>query len=471
MRTGFRTWTRSKVTAALSIAVVVVVSTMGSPSEAQEAPAAPTSANGAAKATAVLAKVAPGVGGLGLAVTSGVAVSQHQNALAEAQAQGLDLGLIGTTLTSEGCSGAAVTADDLPQPVRVDNRNGNASETKDDLPLGPAGGLRLSAAATTTPDGRSEAKGVGIEIPGLLDLGAGTSVAETRVLPDGKGREARAVVQTTLDIAGVINLRGMRWEALHRTGTERIVEGTFEILGSAEVGGIDLPLDDIEPVQAALNDLLEFTGLSIELPRVEKFTEPTDLVRVTPLRISFSESELGGLVLGPVLNASRPQREQLFADLAEAFCQAKSAGLLADVGIAIAAGSGFLTFEIGGAEALSGDFTVGGAIDVPPVATPTDPVAPVGGGVTPDLGGGPSIDPTTGDETAAPDVGGAAPVADVGPLERVCESVHPFEWPSCSEGAAPVAGLIGLAATGLMFGFDYRRQRSLLQPPAEEAAS
>src|SRR5688572_17271367 len=55
--------------------------------------------NGQAKATALVTKLAPGVGNLELAIGSGIAVSELKNDLAQAQAQAFDLGLIGTTLT------------------------------------------------------------------------------------------------------------------------------------------------------------------------------------------------------------------------------------------------------------------------------------------------------------------------------------------------------------------------------------
>src|SRR5687768_9100043 len=99
---GYR---RTVVVGAISVVLLVVGlrPAAGSPS----APAAPSAAafsNGQAKATAVVNKIAPGVGNLELALGSGVAVSELKNDLAQSQAQALDLGLIGTTLTAEGCS-------------------------------------------------------------------------------------------------------------------------------------------------------------------------------------------------------------------------------------------------------------------------------------------------------------------------------------------------------------------------------
>src|SRR6188508_2442317 len=103
-RTGYR---RTIVVGVLSAGVLLVGlrPASGSPA-APDAPAAAEFSNGQAKATAVVTKIGPGVGNLELALGSGVAVSELKNNLAQAQAQSLDLGLIGTTLTADGCEAA-----------------------------------------------------------------------------------------------------------------------------------------------------------------------------------------------------------------------------------------------------------------------------------------------------------------------------------------------------------------------------
>src|SRR3546814_235394 len=121
------------------------------------APAAPMQeafANGTAKATARVARVAPGVGSLSLAIRAGIAVSDLQNNVAQSEAQAIDLGLIGTTLASEGCSGDPILpAALLPKGTRIDNRQGDASLVADELPLaGPLAAVgREEVWATKTP--------------------------------------------------------------------------------------------------------------------------------------------------------------------------------------------------------------------------------------------------------------------------------------------------------------------------------
>ena len=452
---------RSRAVAALTAALLVVGATSARPSDAQESAGV---GNGAAKATAVVLKAAPGVGALELGITTGVAVSETTNAFSQSQAQAADLGLIGTTLTSEGCGDATFSQSDLPQPLRVDNRQGDTAESRDEIPFDGTllGGGRLEASASTTPASRSTATGLGLVLDPLLRIDGGQSIAETTVFP-GEGRQAHAVVETSIEIAGLVKLDGLRWDALHRTGTERVVEGVFEI-GRAEVGGLPYPVEELQPAEDAVNTALAFTGVTVDLPEVREFAEPTDLIRVTPLRIILNDSPLGGTILGPILNLTREQREQMFDQLSAAVCDAAGLLLVGDIAVSVVSGTGFFVIEIGGAEAISGEFAVGDAIDLPPSAQPPPPTpgdpsspsvpAPSDGGS--DVGSTPQI---PGNEQAA-DLVSTAPVADIGPLERVCESIHPFDWPSCSQGAAPLAGLIGLLATAAMFGLDWRRQRA-----------
>lgn len=466
-------WFRSKVAAGVSVAFVVGAVMAPGTSQAEPGIVAQDAVfgNGTAKATALIAKVAPGVGALELGITSGIAVSDTTNALSQAQAQAVDLGLIGTSLTAEGCDGSAtLTADQLPQPLRVDNRAGDTAAAHDEVPLGDGlGGARLSVNAKATPSAGAQASGAGIEIAPLLKIGAGTSTAETEVFP-GEGREARARVSVDLDIGGIVKLGGLTWEAKHHTGATRDVHGSFS-LGTADVGGIPFPTEEFEPVRKAVNDLLALSGITIDFPRVQQFTTPSDVIRVTPMRIVLKDSPLGAAVLGPVLVASQEQRSQLFDQLVENICDSAAALLVGDIGISVVSGTGFLAVEIGGVEALSGEFAVGEAIAVPtpaaPIAgTPTTPGTP---GFTPGTPGGTLGNlPVATPGTAAPRLTGTTPVADVGPVERICESVHPFDWPSCSTGAAGVAGIAGLLGTAAMFGLDFRRQRPR-PTPTEEA--
>lgn len=439
-------------------------------------PAPASAAGGVAKATALVARVAPGVGSLELALGSGIAVAELQNQLAQAQAQSFDLGLIGTTLTAEGCDGGdgLVPPSALPQPTRVDNRGGDRAEVTDEAPIGGSslGAGRESARATTQPSATAVATVVAGDTP-VLQIAGGTATAHTEVLDDGS-RQAVASVEVDLTIGGVVKLTALRWDAVHRSGGQDRAEASFT-LGGGSLGGVPLPLDDLTAVQDGINALLGPTGVTVELPRVERLTEPTDLVRVTPLRIVIRDSELGGNLLGPVLNASRAQREQLFDELTKAYCTMAGVLLVGDVGVSVASGTGFLVTEIGGAEAISGDFVATNpfgelpAAPVEPAPPVTDPPAALSPG-GPSGGAPPPAPPST---TAAPATSTTPtqPVASLGPLERLCESVHPLRSPACSEGALAPLGMLGLLATGVVAGLDWRHQRRTARPTPAGAAS
>ncbi len=455
---AFRRTAAVGAVAALALASVVAVAPAG---QAQETEAAFN--NGHGKAVAVLNRVVPGVGSLELGMATGVAVAEFTNRLAQSQAQAMDMGLVGTSLTAEGCSGdSTIRPEDLPQPLRVDNRQGDTTAERDELPVaGEAfGGGRLRVEATTVPSSRAVATGGKSQL-GLVTLDGGQAEAVTEIIP-GTARIARAVVESAMEIAGVVRFHGMRWEALHRTGEGATATGSFE-LGGADVGGVPLPVDQLGVVEDAVNTALAVTGIQIEMPTVQRVEEPVDFVRVTPLRIIMQDSEAGSTLLGPVLGGTREQREQLFQQLTESICEAGGALLVADIALSVVAGTGFLAVEVGGVEATSIDMVVGNpfgtietlpGVDVDVDVTEGTPASPPAPGAP---GAGPGAGPGTVEGTAMPGTHQAAVAT-----EEVCESIHPFRWPPCSTGAALPVGLAGLAATALMAGLDWRRQRRVL---------
>lgn len=403
--------------------------------------------NGTAKATAIVANVAPGVGSLQLGITSGVAVSEIKNTVGQAQAKTLDLGLIGSTLTTDGCGSAVLQQSDLPQALRVDSREGTASAAEDQLPLpgSPIGLGRKEVSASQRPEATAVSTVAEI-LSDLLVVKGGRAEATTRVIP-GEAREARARVSVDLELGGVLQLGSLRWEAFHRTGANPRATADFD-LGTAALLGLPIPLDSLAQLEDVLNALLESSGVSISFPKIERFTEPADLIRVSPLRILIKDSPAGGAVLGPILNVSREQREQLFDELSAAVCEAAGALLVADIGVSILAGTGFLAIELGGAEATTGELVLESPFtDEPEITEPVDDVPP------PAAIGPLPITPTPGGTPVT------VPAAAVGPLEDRCESAHPLRDTRCSTGALMAVGLAGLVATAGVGALDWRHQR------------
>jgi hypothetical protein len=409
--------------------------------------------NGTAKATAIVARVAPGVGALQLAIASGVAVAELTNKVAQAQAEAADLGLIGSVLTVPDCATgvAALGADDLPQPTRVDNRKGDATLIEDTVPVAGAtlGGGHKEARATTLPSSSALAS-VATSFGPVVSVAAGKAEASTRII-DGATREAHASVEASIDIAGIIKLQAMHWEATHRTGAKPVADASFDI-GTASLLGVPIPLEALGVLETAVNNVLAVSGITVHFPVVERFTEPADVVRITPLRIVLKDTPLGMATLGPVLNLSREQRSQLFDQISKAYCNAAGALLVGDIGVSIASGTGFLTIDVGGAEATTSPLeqtnpfgavgTAAPTVAGPSLSSPSAPIVP----------GRPA-------QTAL--VGGSRkqPVASIGPLVERCESTNPFRHTACSKGALLVVGLLGLLATIGMGALDWRHQR------------
>jgi hypothetical protein len=422
--------------------------------------------NGQANAVATVAGVAPGVGQLSLGMNSGVAVAQLSNSLAQSEAKVLDLGLIGTTLTEEQCDGSkgALTPDQVPQPTTVDNREGDKSDAKDQAPVAGSaisGGHQEAQATKSPPSAHAAATTVASSLGPVVSIQNGRADATTGVI-DGKARQAEATVTMDIDIAGVAQLHGLRWDAVHRTGDSPNIAGSFSV-ASASVGSAPLPTDQLAPVQTALNAALAPSGITVDLPQVVHLTSPNDLLRVTPLTITLKDSPAGKAAVGPALNLTRAQREQVFTAVASAYCKAAGGLLVGDIALDVVSGTGFMTITLGGAEASSGDLVLGNPFGVdagfiPPVINNTPGVA-----------GSPSSSLTVGAPGAAgaASVATAQPASATGPLESFCESLRLLKHEGCSIGLGWPVGITGLALTVSLGYLDWRRQRAATAAIAE----
>jgi hypothetical protein len=442
LKTTARAYARTAIVGA--IAMGLLVATFG---VAQGEDGGPFR-KGVGKATAVAIRVAPSVGSLQLGLAAGVSVAEYKNDFAQAESQPLDLGLIGGILTApSSCTGRAIIpADSLPKPTRVDNRQGNTELIEDSYPVaGNALGVaHKEARATTAPWAQAVSDPILSILEPILKLEGVRSKASTGIV-NGNTRESIATVQTSLNLAG-IQLNALSWEAIHRTGAENSATATFDI-GTASLAGIPVPLEALGDLESVINNLLGQTGLRVTFPKLERFTEPADIVRMTPLRIEIKDSPLGGAVLGPILNLTREQREQVFSAISNAICELAGAPLLADIALGVAGGTGSLTVDIGGVEATTSDLAIedpfGAAIAPPsvngPTSTPTLPTIP---------GSGPVVTAPSKQQVAA-----------VGPLRDRCESVNTKTDTACSRGTLLAVGLLGLVATVGVGLLDWRHQR------------
>jgi hypothetical protein len=296
-------------------------------------------------------------------------------------------------------------------------------------------------------------------------VSAGKAVATTEIVDDGAGRIAHAHVGVDLEIPGILKLANLQWDAYHRSGTDADAHADFTF-GDIEVLGLpiptsNLPLDDIVKT---LNTLLTPLGLTITLPHVERFTEPADVVRITPLQITFGNSPITSVLTGPILDATRELRDNLAASIIAATCRASTPFLVLEILLGQLAGTGTTLISLGGAEATTGASVIDDPFGNDGLLPPTtgDSGAPTG-----DTSGGPvsvphgsvTVPPGSGQALTPPAAPAEVATAPIGSFERVCESVHPFNWPHCSAGAAPFVGIAAVIATAAIAVLDWRHQR------------
>jgi len=466
---------RTASVAALSLSLAVGTTAVLDRAGADTSPSTAFS-NGTALAQATIVRVAPGVGSLGLATTSGTSLAQVTNKLAQASAQAMDFGLIGSSLTAPACDGSpgALTPSQLPQPLVVDNRQGSASQTKDEAPLGQdaIGGGRKQASADKTPSSHASVTGAAGSLASVVTLSGGRSDAVTKIDP-GKARIADATASVDISIGGVVDIHGAQWHATHRTGENPSQTGSFSA-ASTTVGGVPLPTDQLQPAQDAMNQALASLGMTVTLPVVQHITSPDDLVQVTPLEIKLQDTPVGKAVLGPGLNATRDQREQVLTQLYTMYCQAEGAGLVADIGLDIASGTGFAIIDIGGVSASSKAVEYDNPFGTvapftPPAAAPVETApAPVPAPVfVPPTPPSTRVIPPSSSLTAA---GPTTQIVKTGPLEKICETLSPAKRPGCSTGKGAPLVLLAVALTGGFAYLDWRHQRRLMAADAEAAA-
>jgi hypothetical protein len=219
-------------------------------------------------------------------------------------------------------------------------------------------------------------------------------------------------------------------------------------------------------LQDAINKALETTGVTVQLPMVQHITAPNDFVQVTPLRIELKDSPAGKTALGPVLNATRAQREQIVNEIATTACQLAGGLLVADITLDVLSGTGFMIIDIGGAFASSGQVDYQNPFgDIAPFTPPGNATVATGatttGAAVPGASGAPASNATTKP---------LSNIAQVGPLATICETISPAKRPACSKGLGVPLALFGVGLTSGVAYLDWRRQRRLRAAAAEASA-
>lgn len=329
---------------ALLVAAVVMVAAGGSTDATGAAPRAPSFVPGSAAASSSIAGARLFYGGLSLPLGVGTTAASYTNNQSRALGVALDLGTYISLVT-----------DTPPQftPTVIDSNAGDR-EVSADVGAGEAIG-RVDLRATQVPASSSEARMADVSLPALVHVEGAYSHASTEVA-DGRQRRASSTVGISrVSIAGgLVLLEDLRWEARQTSGFEPGQDAEFTI-GRARIAGLPVLIpagglpDALGPVNAALLPV----GLRIEAPTSS--STPDGAATITPLRVMMADSELGAQLLGPIIASARPLLAPAFEAMTDIDSALGLVGLVADLALGVADGSGGIEVTIGGATATTSE--------------------------------------------------------------------------------------------------------------------
>jgi len=345
---------------------------------APHAPSAEAFNNGTGTAIALGYKANPTNGNLSFGITAGEAIAGHQNTGATGQSQAIDLGVIGVTLAGEGCDGGAATMPEDQQPQPVIARSGEKG-AEDGHSESEQGVIEKFARATTAPYAEAITTILPTGDPKTAYISGGRTTSHSGVI-GGNTREA--VARTEIDGlslgGGQVKLRGMTWEAIHRSGAVNQTIGTFSIDG-IEIAGQKVPVqkDAIDQLEG-LNAVLQPLGFRIKPPKVRV---EQGIVFVDPMSVAVIPSPTRDGVTGPVISGAQPLRDQVTAAMLKQDCGNATYITVADIVLGGVSGAGQVGLELGGVQATTAEinafqFALLPALPplaaVPPVQTPLD---------------------------------------------------------------------------------------------------
>lgn len=443
MRGGLRARARYGVLATALLATSVGVA--GAPARAADTTtttAAPF-VFGSGSASATVARARLFYGGLSLPAGVGTSSASYTNQSARALGIAMDLGAY------VGLAG------DVPkqfQPATVDSNNGD-KKAKGNLEAGEAI-ARVDLEATRTPSSSADVHLADLDLPALVRVeGAHTNSAVGVI--DKKQRRAKAIADVArVEIAnGLVVLEGLHWEATQRTGFEAISEATFDVAG-VRIAGLQVPLKggDLNNVLNNINNALVPVGLRVVAPT--KTISAEGAVGMSPLRVELANSPLGKQLLGPIIASARP----LIAPAMDALLKANKTlglvGLVADIVLGVADGSGGVEVGIGGTTATTSStgFVAKPGVDTVGPLAPSDTT----------FNGAPAtnVSPETIARETGQDIETSSQAASRGPLRCVLEA-GPRRKGDCRDSNVATAvvitavAIIGLAAAE----FASRRRR------------
>lgn len=345
-------------------------------------------APGTAQALATDLVVGPSTGGLSEELTFGQSLAQYLPGEAQAQAQAVNLGAIGLSLTSDQCNGQppVLQPSQVPKPATAESIDHPHSATLDAVPIPGSAGVGLGVQQASTepvPAASATTTLSAFTVPGVLAMGNGVASAQV-ALVDGDIRQATASVElSSLSLlGGLVVLDGLRWTVEQESGAAQMATGAFSV-GGVQVAGVPLPGLPAVPtgsILSTLNQALAQTGLSLQWPGTT-VDQAQGTVQETPLVLQLSNSALGRQVVGSLLGPSETVRNVLQQALLGVSCTFGTELTLGDIGLGVLAGAGSLTLAFGGVQAGTTDL-----VATNPFALDLGGTAGVGSGSTSGLG-------------------------------------------------------------------------------------
>jgi hypothetical protein len=391
-RTAFRRTRRTAAGVGCAVLLSFFITEPGA--AAPDAPTQDSSFNkGTGSAIALGYKANPTNGNLSFGITAAESVAGHQNTQATGQSRAINLGVIGVTLAGKGCDGGDPTlpAEDQPQPVIVRSGEDGADEGVKESEQGL---IEKFARATTAPFGEAITTIAPSGDPATAYVSGGRTISHSGVV-GGNTREAlaRTEIEGISLGGGAVKLRGLTWEAIHRSGAVNETLGTFSVDG-IEVGGQKIPVqkDALDQLEG-LNAVLEPLGLKLQAPKVRV---EQGIVFVDPLSVGVVPSPTRDGITGPIIGGAQPIRDEVTKALLEQDCGNATYITVADIVLGGVSGAGQIGLELGGVQATTAEINAF-EFQLPPALPPVSlspTVSPQGAVSSPSL-----------DTTSTPDTG------------------------------------------------------------------
>jgi hypothetical protein len=399
-------------------------------------------------------RIDPRSGGLSIGITFGISIAGHQNQVAQASSQAIDLGVIGTTLAAPGCSNGdkpprapTLPADKQPQALQVDSRNPDSAAGKDADETAFPVPIHKHAQANPDPFAKSVTTTSPIGIPQVLQVGSGVATSYSGLIEDGKTREAKAVTDiSNITFPGGVSLSGLHWEATWRSTDGGQPQGLFTIGSATGPLGVPIPTNDPTATIKQVNDGLKAIGLRIDPPGSH-----TDggVMFVDPMGISVVPNAQRDQVAAGLFAGIQPIRQELFDALLKADCSNATPITILDIVVGSITGAGAFHLTLGGVQAQSGEvaanpFSLGSG----GVKLGTGGInLPAAGGVGVGSAGGTTFKPGTTGGSSTPGTTASAAPAGGGAAGTPTAAIAAAK-PKGERGGALAA--VGLASLGLL---------------------